>query len=64
MVAPAPAEDSTPAAVAQEATVVDTTATPVAEAKELPQTASQLPLIMLLGLSSLGAALVLKRFSN
>jgi LPXTG-motif cell wall-anchored protein len=60
MVAPEPA-------VAQEtapATVVETTTAPVAETKELPQTASQVPLIMLLGLSSLGAALLLKRFSN
>jgi LPXTG-motif cell wall-anchored protein len=67
MVTPAPAEVSTPAPVAQEtapATVVETTTAPVAETKELPQTASQVPLIMLLGLSSLGAALLLKRFSN
>jgi LPXTG-motif cell wall-anchored protein len=67
MVTPEPAEVSTPAPVAQAtapATVVETTTTPVAETKELPQTASQVPLIMLLGLSSLGAALLLKRFSN
>jgi len=34
------------------------------ETQQLPQTASQLPLIMLLGLVALGAALALKRFSS
>ena len=53
-----------PAQVAAAAPVVETAPAPVAETKELPQTASQLPLIALLGLSSLGAALLLKRFSN
>jgi LPXTG-motif cell wall-anchored protein len=53
-----------PAQVAAAAPVVETASAPVAATKQLPQTASQLPLIMLLGLSSLGAALLLKRFSN
>jgi LPXTG-motif cell wall-anchored protein len=43
---------------------VDTTPAPVAETQQLPQTASQLPLIALLGVVSLGAALLLKRFSS
>jgi len=67
MVTPAPVEvATTPAPVAQTApvAVVETTTAPVTETKELPQTASQLPLIMLLGLASIGAALFLKRFSN
>jgi LPXTG-motif cell wall-anchored protein len=67
MVTPTPAEvATTPAPVAQTApvAVVETTTAPATEAKELPQTASQLPLIMLLGLASIGAALFLKRFSN
>ncbi len=58
MVTPAPAP------VVAAAPVVETAPEPVAETKELPQTASQLPLIVLLGLLSLGAALLLKRFSN
>jgi hypothetical protein len=37
---------------------------PVAKAEELPQTASQVPLIALLGLASLGIALTLKRFAS
>jgi LPXTG-motif cell wall-anchored protein len=52
-----------PAQVAA-APVVETAPEPVAETQQLPQTASQLPLIMLLGLASLGAALLLKRFSS
>jgi len=66
MVTPAPAE-TTPAPVVREtaaAPVVETRTAPVAETEQLPQTASQLPLIMLLGVSSLGAALALKRFSS
>jgi LPXTG-motif cell wall-anchored protein len=74
-VAPPAAEVSTPTPVVQEttpapvaattpATVVETTPAPVAETQQLPQTASQLPLIALLGLVSLGAALLLKRFSS
>ncbi len=51
MVTPAPAE-------------VAATPAPVVETKELPQTASHLPLIALLGLLSLGSALLLKRFSS
>lgn len=39
-------------------------AAPIVETKELPQTASHLPLIALLGFLSLGAALLLKRFSS
>ena len=74
---PPAAEVSTPAVVVKETTpepvvvkettpepVVQTTPAPVVETKELPQTASQLPLVALLGLSSLGAALLLKRFSS
>jgi LPXTG-motif cell wall-anchored protein len=66
-ITPPAAEAVTPAPVAQAATpapVVETAAAPVAETQQLPQTASQLPLIMLLGLSAIGAALLLKRFSN
>jgi Protein of unknown function (DUF2911) len=68
------AEVSTPTPVVQEtapapvaatpAAVVETTPAPVAETQQLPQTASQLPLVALLGLVSLGAALLLKRFSS
>jgi hypothetical protein len=67
MVTPAPVEAATPAPVVREtaaAPVVETTTAPVAETEQLPQTASQLPLIMLLGVASLGTALALKRFSN
>ncbi len=68
MVTPPPAEVATPASapVAQTApaAVAENTTAPIAEKKELPQTASQLPLIMLLGLASIGTALLLKRFSN
>src|SRR5579864_166482 len=53
-----------PAQVAAAAPAVETAPAPVAETEELPQTASQLPLIMLLGLTSIGAALLLKRFSS
>jgi hypothetical protein len=67
MVTPAPAEvAATPAPVVQEAAPAPVAATPapVVETKELPQTASHLPLIALLGVVSLGAALLLKRFSS
>jgi LPXTG-motif cell wall-anchored protein len=67
MVTPPAAEAVTPAPVVQATTpapVVETTPAPVAETQQLPQTGSQLPLIVLLGLVSLGAALVLKRFSS
>jgi len=67
MVTPAPAETVTPAPVVQEtapAPVVETAPAPVVETKQLPQTASQLPLIVLFGLMSLGVALALKRFSS
>jgi len=59
MVTPAATEAVAPAPVVQE-----TTPAPVVETQQLPQTASQLPLIVLLGLGSLGAALALKRFSS
>ncbi len=52
------AETVTPAPVAE--TVAPA---PVVEAKELPKTASTLPLIALLGFASLGLALAVKRFS-
>jgi len=61
------AEAVTPAPVVQETTpapAVETAPAPVVETQQLPQTASQLPLIMVLGLSAIGAALLLKRFSN
>jgi hypothetical protein len=67
MVTPAPAEVVTPAPVVQGTTpapVVETAPAPVVETQQLPQTASQLPLIVLLGLASLVAALGLKRFSS
>ena len=67
MVTPAPAEVVAPAPVVQATTpapVVETAPAPVVETQQLPQTASQLPLIVLLGLGSLGAALALKRFSS
>jgi hypothetical protein len=44
--------------------VEDRTPAPVAEAKELPTTASSIPLIALLGLASLGIALTLKRVAS
>jgi hypothetical protein len=59
MVTPAPVEAITPAPAVQA-----TTPAPVVETQQLPQTASNLPLIVLLGLMSLGAALALKRFSS
>ena len=58
MVTPAPAP------VVTAAPVVETAPAAAVETKELPQTASRLPLIALLGLVSLGAALLLKRFSS
>jgi len=67
MVTPAPAEVvATPAPVVQETVPapVASTPAPVVETKELPQTASHLPLIALLGVASLSAALLLKRFSS
>ena len=66
-ITPPAAEAVTPAPVVQETTLapaVETAPAPVVETQQLPQTASQLPLIMLLGLSAIGAALLLKRFSN
>src|SRR5580658_6896372 len=66
-ITPPAAEAVTPAPVVQETTpapAVETAPAPVVETQQLPQTASQLPLIMLLGLSAIGAALLLKRFSN
>jgi LPXTG-motif cell wall-anchored protein len=67
MVTPAPAEVVTPTPVVEATTpapAVETAPAPFVETKQLPQTASQLPLIVLLGLMSLGVALVLKRFSS
>jgi len=67
MVTPAPAETVTPAPVVQATTpapVVETAPAPVVETQQLPQTASQLTLIVLFGLMSLCAALALKRFSS
>lgn len=67
MVTPAPAEVVTPTPVVEATTpapVVETAPAPVVETTQLPQTASQLPLIVLLGLMSLGVALALKRFSS
>jgi LPXTG-motif cell wall-anchored protein len=66
-ITPPAAEAVTPTPVVQETTpapAVETAPAPVVETQQLPQTASQLPLIMLLGLSAIGAALLLKRFSN
>jgi LPXTG-motif cell wall-anchored protein len=66
-ITPPAAEAVTPTPVIQETTpapAVETAPAPVVETQQLPQTASQLPLIMLLGLSAIGAALLLKRFSN
>lgn len=62
-----PAAEPTRAPVVQETTpapAVETTHAPAVETEKLPQTASQLPLIALLGLVSFGAALLLKRFAN
>jgi hypothetical protein len=67
MVTPAPAEAVTPAPVVQATTpapAVETAPAPVVETQQLPQTASQLPLLVLLGLASLGTALGLKRLSS
>src|SRR5580692_11176965 len=66
-VTPPAAEVVTPAPVVQTTTpepVAETAPAPVVETQQLPQTASQLPLIVLLGLASLGTALALKRFSS
>jgi hypothetical protein len=66
-ITPPAAEAVTPTPVVQETTpapAVETAPAPVVETQQLPQTASQLPLIMLLGLSAIGAALLLKRFSS
>lgn len=56
---PPVAEVKTPAPV-----VVQKDSAPVAEREELPQTASPIPLIALLGLVSLGVAFTLKRFAS
>jgi hypothetical protein len=67
MITPAPAEVVTPTPVVEATTpapVVESAPAPVVETKQLPQTASQLPLIVLLGLMSLGVAIALKRFSS
>jgi hypothetical protein len=64
MVTPEPAPVVAAAPVVVATPVVETAPAPVAETQQLPQTASQLPLIVLLGLASLGAALGLKRLSS
>lgn len=51
-------EDTTAAPVAEDATPA-----PAAEQQELPKTASPIPLIALLGLASLGLALVVRRLA-
>ncbi|MGB8474765.1 MAG: hypothetical protein WCE61_11835 [Candidatus Acidiferrum sp.] len=63
---PPATQEATAAPVAETAPVAaqETTPAPATEAKELPQTASLLPLTMLLGLASLGLAFVLKRFTS
>src|SRR5579864_1991647 len=57
--APPVEEEKTAQPVAEEPTPV-----PVAETKELPKTASLIPLIALLGFASLGVAFTLKRLSS
>jgi len=59
---PAPAAVETPAPAA--APAPEPVSTPVAEPTELPKTASSLPLIALIGVTSLGLAIGLKRFSS
>jgi len=59
---PAPAAVETPAPAAQPAP--EPVSTPVAQPTELPKTASSLPLIALIGVTSLGLAIGLKRFSS
>lgn len=58
-VTPTPAPAATPAPVAQETTPVT-----VAQNEELPKTGSSIPLIALLGLGFIGAAISLKRFAR
>ena len=55
-----PATEATTTAPVTEAA----TAAPVADTKELPKTASLMPLIALLGLASLGIAFALKRIAT
>jgi len=55
--APLAAENTSPAPLAEQAQ-------PSADAKQLPKTASELPLIALLGMASLGFAFVLKRIAG
>jgi len=59
---PAPAAVETPAPAA--APAPEPVSTPVAQPTELPKTASSLPLIALIGVTSLGLAIGLKRFSS
>ena len=61
---PAPVAVETPAPVAEPAPAPEPVSTPVAEPTELPKTASSLPLIALIGVTSLGLAIGLKRFSS
>jgi hypothetical protein len=57
---PAPAAVETPAP----APAPEPVSTPVAQPTELPKTASSLPLIALIGVTSLGLSIGLKRFSS
>jgi LPXTG-motif cell wall-anchored protein len=61
---PAPVAVETPAPAAEPAPAPEPVSTPVAEPTELPKTASSLPLIALIGVTSLGLAIGLKRFSS
>lgn len=61
---PAPAAVETPAPAAEPAPAPEPVSTPVAQPTELPKTASSLPLIALIGVTSLGLAIGLKRFSS
>jgi hypothetical protein len=56
---PPPATEEAKPLVAQ-----NTTPAPMAETERLPKTASEVPLIALLGLASLGAAFAVKRFAK
>ena len=61
---PAPVAVETPAPAAEPAPAPEPVSTPVAQPTELPKTASSLPLIALIGVTSLGLAIGLKRFSS
>jgi len=63
-VPPAAAETPAPAPEPVATPTPEPVSTPVAEPTELPKTASSLPLIALIGVTSLGLAIGLKRFSS